>query len=156
MTHGPILQSLEHTRIGAASGAPDTVWCPGWSTSRTGRSRVFSKLIRYNSPDCPMSHHTIRWANGATVNFAQWSTALTAVQSVEQKSEVSLQSQNALDCPVPQEDRRLQRSTAPNPNDRLTWHAPDSEQWCVQCTIGLSCVPIDRKMLLSVQWLYGG
>jgi hypothetical protein len=29
-------------------------------------------------------------------------------------------------CPVPQEDRRLQRSTAPNPNGRLTWHAPDS------------------------------
>jgi hypothetical protein len=31
------------------------------------------------------------------------------------------------DCPVPQEDRRLQRSTPPNPNGRLTWHAPERE-----------------------------
>jgi hypothetical protein len=38
-----ILRSLEHTRFGAANGAPDTVWCPGYSTSRTGRSRVFSE-----------------------------------------------------------------------------------------------------------------
>jgi hypothetical protein len=36
-----ILQSLEHTNFGATSGAPDTVRCPGQSTSRIGRSRVF-------------------------------------------------------------------------------------------------------------------
>jgi hypothetical protein len=35
-----------------------------------------------------------------TVNFAQWSTALTATQSVAQKSEVSLQRQDTLNCPV--------------------------------------------------------
>jgi hypothetical protein len=36
------LQSLEQkTSIGAASGAPDAVRCPGRGTSRTGRSRVF-------------------------------------------------------------------------------------------------------------------
>jgi hypothetical protein len=60
-----ILQSLEHTSFGAASGAPntvwcapdtvwcapDTVWCLGRSTSQIVRSRDFSEPIRYNSPD---------------------------------------------------------------------------------------------------------
>ena len=49
------------------------------------------------------------------------------------------------DCPVTQDDKRLQRSTAPNPNGLLTWHAPDSEQYTVRCTIGLSGVPIDSN-----------
>jgi hypothetical protein len=39
--------------------------------------------------------------------------------TVRQKSEYSLRCQIAPDCPVSQEDRRLQRSTAPNPNGRL-------------------------------------
>jgi hypothetical protein len=47
---------------------------------------------------------------------------------------------------VPQEDKGLQRSTAPNPNGWLTWHAPDSEQCHVRCTTGLSGVPIDSKV----------
>jgi hypothetical protein len=65
------LQSLEQKKIGATSGAPDTVRCTGQSTSRTGHSWVFfSKLIRYNSPDCPVSHRTVWCANGATVSFA--------------------------------------------------------------------------------------
>jgi hypothetical protein len=44
-----------------------------------------------------------------------------------------------------QEDRRLQWSTAPNPNGWLTWHSPDNEQWSVRCTTGLSGVPIDSN-----------
>jgi hypothetical protein len=45
------------------------------------------------------------------------------------------------DCPVLLEDRRLQRSNAPNPNGALTWDAPDSEQCPVRCTTGLSGAP---------------
>jgi hypothetical protein len=55
------------------------------------------------------------------------------------------QSQNAPDCPVSQEDKGLQRSTAPNPNSRLTWHAPDNEQCHVRCITRLSGVPIDNN-----------
>jgi hypothetical protein len=47
----------------------------------------------------------------------------------------------ASDCPVQQEDKGLQRSTPPNPNGQLTWHAPDTEQCPVRCTTGLSSVP---------------
>jgi hypothetical protein len=54
------------------------------------------------------------------------------------------------DCPVPQEDKGLQRSNAPNPNGWLTWHALDNEQYNVRCTTGLSGVPIDNKLS---QWL---
>jgi hypothetical protein len=43
--------------------------------------------------------------------------------------------------PVQQKDKRLQRSTAPNPNDLLMWQASDSEQCPVRCTTGLSGVP---------------
>jgi hypothetical protein len=54
------------------------------------------------------------------------------------------------DCPVHQKDIRLQRSSAPNPNDRLTWHAPNNEYYCVRCTTRLSGVSIDREVS---QWL---
>jgi hypothetical protein len=64
-------------------------------------------------------------------------------QSRSQKSEV--QSQNAPNYPVLQEDKGLQRSIAPNHNGRLTWHAPGSEQCHVPCTTGLSGVPIDSN-----------
>jgi hypothetical protein len=49
------------------------------------------------------------------------------------------------DCPVPEEDKGLQWSTAPNLNSWLTWHAPDSEQCHVRCTTGLSGVTIDMN-----------
>jgi hypothetical protein len=98
-----ILQSLEHTRLGAASGAPDTVRCPGCSPPWTGRSRVFSARVLYNSSDCPVHHWSIRWANIVTVNFTQRLT--------EQKSEVSLQSQNAQDCLVCHRTTRCRKRT---------------------------------------------
>jgi hypothetical protein len=46
-----------------------------------------------------------------------------------------------LDYPVPQKDKVLQRSIAPNPNRQLTWHTPDNEQCNVWCGTGLSGVP---------------
>jgi hypothetical protein len=64
------------------------------------------------------------------------------------KSDVRMRSHNAPDmsglppdCPVQLQDKGLQRSTAPNPNGVLTWHAPDSEQCPVRCTTGLSGAP---------------
>jgi hypothetical protein len=134
------------TEIGAASGAPDIVRCPGRGTSRTSRSRVFSARVRYNSLDYPVCHRTVRWANGAMVNFSNgrlhW--RVNSAQSRSRKSE--LQSQNASDCPMSQKDKGLQRSTALNLNSRLTWHASDSEQCHVRCTTGLSGVTIDNKL----------
>jgi hypothetical protein len=59
----------------------------------------------------------------------------------------------APDCPVQLEDKRLQRSTSPNTNGQLTWHAPDTEQCHVRCTTGLSGVPsiaLDRIVVGAI------
>jgi hypothetical protein len=96
------------------------------------------KFIRLSGapPDCPVRQRS----NG------QLRQRSIAVQSGRQKSEDNLQRQVASDYPVPQEDKILQWSTTPNPNGQLMWHAPDSEQCCVQCTTGLSVVPIDSQV----------
>jgi hypothetical protein len=96
-------------------------------------------------PYCPVRQQS----NGqlrAMVNFADYRAVYSAeVRSLSAKSEYTRLSGVPSDSPVPQEDRRLQRSTAPNPNGRLTWHSPDSEQCSVRCTTGLSGVPIDSN-----------
>jgi hypothetical protein len=83
-------------------------------------------------------HRTVRWANRAMVTWRQRST----VKGEQCKSEVRAESQNTSDlsdvppdCPVQLHDKVLQRSTAPNPNDVLTWHAPNSELCHVRCVI---------------------
>jgi hypothetical protein len=62
---------------------------------------------------------------------------------IVQKSE--LRSYNAPKCPVPQENKELQLSTAPNPNGLLMWHAPDNEQCHVRYNTVMSGVPIDNN-----------
>jgi hypothetical protein len=140
-----ILQSLEHTRIGVASGALNTVRCLGWRPSRTGRFRVFSARVRYNPSDCLVRQRS----NGQLRPMVDCADC-NAVSRAEVKSQSAKSERTGLsgvppDCPVPQEDRRLQRSIAPNPNGRLTWHSPDSEQCSVRCTTRLSGVPIDSN-----------
>jgi hypothetical protein len=94
-------------------------------------------------------HRTVRCANEATINFAndrlQYSLTVRS-QSQSAKLERTGLSGVPPDCPVPQEDKELQRSIAPNPNGRLMWHAPDNEQCSVRCTTGLSSVLIDSKV----------
>jgi hypothetical protein len=136
-----ILQSLEHTRLGATSGAPDTI------RAQAEAPRELTAL-KFSQSHSTKIHRTVRWATGLSGEpMEQLSTSPTVDCRTVWPSEVrvSLQSQNAPDCPVPQEDIRLQQSTAPNPNGRLTWHAPDSEQYNVHCTTGLSGVPIDNN-----------
>jgi hypothetical protein len=49
------------------------------------------------------------------------------------------------------EDKGLQRSTAPNPNRQLTWHAPDTEHCHVWCTTGLSGAPSTTMARIVVE-----
>jgi hypothetical protein len=48
----------------------------------------FPESLRYNSPECPVCTEHVRQANGATVNCAQWSTAVNSAQCRSQKSEL--------------------------------------------------------------------
>jgi hypothetical protein len=84
-------------------------------------------------PDCPVRQR-------ATVNFAQWSTVWLRAQSeaLEVRRQSTTTGHTGLsgvqpNCPVQQKNRLLERSSAPNPNGRLTWHSPDNEQWRVRC-----------------------
>jgi hypothetical protein len=64
-----------------------------------------------------MHHQTIRWDNGATINFADYRAVCSAeVRSQSAKSEHTRLFGVPPDYPVPQEDSKLQRSIAPNPN----------------------------------------
>jgi hypothetical protein len=76
------------------------------------------------------------------INCAQWSTAVNNAQCTVQKSKVRAAKSERTglsgvspDYPMPQKDKGLQRSTSPNPNEQLTWHAPDNEQCHVRCAI---------------------
>jgi hypothetical protein len=107
------------------SGVPsDSVWCTREDRLQTLHLRVSQAHLRYNSPDCPVCHRTVRCASGATVICAQRST----LQSKQCKSDVRADGQRgtglsgvALDCPVPHEDRASNGRPAPSPNGKMTW-----------------------------------
>jgi hypothetical protein len=48
------------------SVAPDSVRCTRTVQHPTRHSRVSQGAVRYNSPDCPVCHQTVRCASGAT------------------------------------------------------------------------------------------
>jgi hypothetical protein len=57
------------------------------------------------------------------------------------------QSQRAPDCPVQQDDRRLQRSTAQNPNGY-------ADVACIrQCTVSVRCVHRQQPLPTASKWL---
>jgi hypothetical protein len=60
-------------------GAPDSVLCTMPVQIRSTHSRENTGALRYNSPDCPVCHRTVRWANGVMATCVQRST-LTALQ----------------------------------------------------------------------------
>jgi hypothetical protein len=103
---------------------------PSWIKPDTlGNSRG---NLRYNSPNCPVS----QWSNDslrANGRFVIWTVS-------RQKSEH--RSRRSPDCPVWQKDKRLQRSTAPNSNERAD--VAHTGQWTmiVPCATGLSDAPI--------------
>jgi hypothetical protein len=77
------------------------------------------------------------------VNSEQWKAEKPEVRAA--KSKHTKLSGVPPDCSVPQKDKGLQRSTAPNPNGLLMWHTPDNEHCHVRCATGLSGVPIDSN-----------
>jgi hypothetical protein len=93
----------------------------------------------------------------ATVIFAQRSTAPQSKAS-EVRRQSTMSDHTGLsgvppDCPVHQKDRRIQRSIAPNPNDRLTWHSPDSEQCSVRCAHRQRTHPTARIVDVAINTL---
>jgi hypothetical protein len=97
-------------------------WCTGHCPVRqpgalwTRHSLDFHDSLRYNSPDCPVSQRSnssLR-ANGRLRRVYNDEHCRAEVRAA--KSEVTGRSGVAPDCPVQQDDKALQRSTAPDPN----------------------------------------
>jgi hypothetical protein len=106
---------------------------------RTGPSRVFWETLRYNSLDYPVCTRQCpvrQWSNS---RLQKWTVR---GQKSEQRCQDALDMSGVPpDCPVQLEDKGHQWSTAPNPNGKMTSHAPDTEQLHVRCTTGLSGAP---------------
>jgi hypothetical protein len=75
------------TSIGAASGAPDTVWCPGRAPHELATLGFFWETLHYNSPDCPACTGHVRWTNRATVRCANGRLRWTVKRWTVHKSE---------------------------------------------------------------------
>jgi hypothetical protein len=116
-------------------GAPDTIRCTRSCTSKPAALGNSAGAFHYNLPDCPLSQRSngsLR-ANGRLRRDIVLNSVVAEVRA--RKSEGIGLSGVAPDCPVQQDDKAPQRSTAPNPNG----HAD------VACT-GLSGAPIASKM----------
>jgi hypothetical protein len=113
-----VCPGLAHWTIRCATGQ-----CPvhqGEST-QTPQLRVSQAQLRYNSPDCPVCHRTVRCTSGATTICAQRSTLTDEQCNTVSRQKSEQQVRGAPDCPVPHEDRASNNRPAPSPNDRMTW-----------------------------------
>jgi hypothetical protein len=87
----------------------------------TPQLRVSKALLRYNSPDCPVCHRTVRCTSGATTIYAQRSSLTYEQCSTVPRQKSEHQVRGAPDCPVPHEDKASNGRPAPSPNDKMTW-----------------------------------
>jgi hypothetical protein len=117
----------------------DTVWCIKPGALRTSHSREFRGVLRYNSPDCPVSQRS----NGS-LRANDRLRRVYSVNSVAQKSE--RRSQRSLDCPVWHQTIQCSKTTRRSNGQllqtltgALTWRTPDSEH-------GLSGAPIASRL----------
>jgi hypothetical protein len=110
------------------SGAPDsvrctTIQCPVHQSESTPtpQLRVSQVQLRYNSPNCPVCHRTIRCTNGATTICAQRSSLTNEQCSTVLRQKSEQQIRGAPVCLVPHEDKASNGRPAPSLNDRMTW-----------------------------------
>jgi hypothetical protein len=121
-----VCPGLAHRTVRCATGQ-----CPLHQETRlqTAHLREFWKPLRYNSPDCPVQHRTVRCASRVTATQHQRSSATTvnALQCA-QKSEQSQKAHRTVnsDCPVHHRTvrrprcQKLQRSES---NGQVMWLA---------------------------------
>jgi hypothetical protein len=80
--------------------------------------RENQRVLRYNSPDCPVQHRTVRCASGATAT-SRATVDCNRIQCATVRARVRARAVGALDSPEAHKSE-LQRSEH---NDWLTWLA---------------------------------
>jgi hypothetical protein len=95
-------------RTGLSGAPPDSVRCTRTVQLRTRHLRVSPAPLRYNSPDYPVCHRTVRCTSGATTTSAtvDCNGHLQTLQCA-QKLEKPPEAHRTVDstCPVPLEDK---------------------------------------------------
>jgi hypothetical protein len=121
---------------------PDNVRCTRTVQLRTRHPRVSLGVLRYNSPDCPVCHQTVRCTSGATApsrkgRLQKLKNQMNSAQTVRDRAVVrgapgseQYPFDVAPDCPVPLEDKASNGRLCPNPNGWVTWLAHRTV-WCV-------------------------
>jgi hypothetical protein len=145
-------------RTGLSGVPPDSVRCTRDRTGWTLHLRVSGEPLRYNSPDCPVGHRTVRCASGTTAP-AQRSTTTDTCKSATVRGQFA-QSQSSA-------RRRTRQWTVPvrcgtglsgapncqssngrnrqNPNGWVTWLAHRT----------VSGAPIDKQPPQRLVWWLG-
>jgi hypothetical protein len=127
--------------------------------AQTLQLRVSQAQLRYNSPDCPVCHRTVRCTGGATAICAQRST----LQSEQWNSDVRAASQRGtglsgvtLDCPVPHEEKASNDRPASGRNEKMTWRKPDTVWWRTgQCPVAHQTVRCAHRQQTSPTATFG-
>jgi hypothetical protein len=127
-----------------------TVWCTRTVQSQISHSRVFASTLRYNSPNCPVCHRTVRCTSRATATsrngrLQKLKNSATVCKSARQSQSAESEGHRTLNssCPVPLEDKASNGRQLPNPNGWVTWLAHRT----------VSGAPIDSS---HPQRLFGG
>jgi hypothetical protein len=138
-------------RTGLSGVPPDSVWCPGLIDFKLATFGFLEKPLRYNSPDCPVCHRTVRCASGATTP-SQRSTPTDTCKSATVRGQFA-QSQSSA-------RRRTGQWTVPVRCPKL----PELQRvktvrtltvrWCGWRT-GLSGAPIDNSPPQRLFWWLG-
>jgi hypothetical protein len=121
-----VFPGLAHRTVRCATGQ-----CPmhqGESTP-TPQLRVSEAQLRYNSPDCPVCHWTVRCTSGATAIYAQQSTLTDEKCST-----------------VPRQKSEQQVRGAP---DYLVWYRT------IRCHMRTKPPTIDQLQALTTRWRGG-
>jgi hypothetical protein len=117
-------------RTGLSGAPPDSVRCTKPVQRWTNHSRVLADALRYNSPDCPVQHRTVRCDSGATANShnGRLQKSLTKQQCAQSQRRTE-------QCPVWHQTVRChKKTTAPTVDCSQTltvgWrdNVPDNEQ----------------------------
>ena len=118
-------------------------------SSQTSQLRVSQAQLRYNSPNSPVCHRTVRCTSRATATCAQRST----LQSEQCNSVIRADGQRgtglsgvAPDCPVPHEDKASNGRPAPSPNGRMMWRRTG------HCPVAYRTVRCAHRQQTSPTW----
>jgi hypothetical protein len=134
----PKLSSVSHT--GLSGGAPDSVRCARLVSDEKAALGKRSAAYGYNSPDCPVVHRSVRWANGRQRNGRPHNPRATRGSHQRSVGGTGL-SVCTRQCPV------RHRARSFNGRLRLTWKAIAHQTptvtvgWCT----GLSGAPLERR-----------